>query len=817
VDNQSGNGIRRRVRATDLGSGARDGAAPFNRNAALKEAVALGVCLEDRAQLEALARFAFASPGFEARTTVHIGDDRAAEAVFEVRHSPAGPLVGLVDPDAEVALDPGPDTRDDADHDLAELADLTDLGSTTTSGQPAEVATLIADAAGRSPDLISVFTSNSLVMRWSNDTMRNQLQIPAWAEPPLIELLDDWSQGRFMVRILPALLSRGSWSGQVRMIGPDVAALPVSATFVAASSPTGEISSVTCTAQLVAAPVVGTPRIGDSPFAALVEHATDLIAVIEPTGSIRFASPATTAMLGLAPGALDGTQLLTLIHPGDAVASVAELVQLDDEGVGTPMSLRLQATDGSWSFIEAVVTDLTANPTVAGFVLNARDISERVHAHDILSNFAYTDADTGLPNRLRLLDRVTNLLEDPTGSGLVTVLLIDIDRFRSVNDTYGAPTGDAMLSEIGSRLVDGAGPDALVARLRSDEFAVALAGVGDGNVGERAAEALRVMLAQPFSHNGDVVRITASIGVALGTAGDSADGLLRRADQAAAIAKQEGGNRTVLSDDAASRDDHRRQVVEDRLRRVLDDDDIRVHFQPIVNVKDGTIAGAEALLRMNDDAGALLNPAELIDAAESAGLIVRLGSQIIQVTCEQLSKWGASLRERSPEFISVNISPRQLVDPALAAQVMAALDASAIEPSRLWLEVTESTLIGQDQAIGTRIQFLRDLGVQVGLDEFGAGYSTLSYLRRFPLDFVKIDRSLIAGLGVDDRDTAIVRTTVDLAHTLGLTAVAVGVESPGQLDQLTNLGCDLAQGYLFSPPLAAEDLVTDIGLGLARP
>ena len=814
MDKHSGNGIRRRVRATDLGSGARDGVAPFNRTNALKEAVALGVCLEDRAQLEALARFAFASPGFEARTTVHVGDDRARQVVFEVFHTPDGPTVQAIEPGAAPA--PAPADTEPADTDLVDLADLADLGTATTSSHTADLTALLADAADRSPDLIAVFTSNGLVMRWSNDTMRSRLQIPAWVEPPLIELLDDWSQGRFMVRILPALLSQGWWSGHVRMVGPDMPTLSVSATFVAHRSPSGEINSVTCTAQPVVGGAPSSPRIGESPFAALVEHATDLIAVIESTGAIRFASPATTAMLGLEPGALTGTQLLTLLHPGDAVPSVADLVQLDDEGGGTPLSLRLQAADGSWCFIEAVVTDLTSNPTVAGFVLNAHDISERVHAHDILSNFAFTDADTGLPNRLRLLDRVTNLLEDPTGSGLVTVLLIDIDRFRSVNDTYGSATGDAMLTEIGARLVVGAGPDALVARLRSDEFAVALSGVGDAHVGERAAKALRVMLAQPFEHNDHVVRITASIGVALGAAGDSADGLLRRADQAAAIAKETGGNRIALSDDATSRDERRRQEVEGRLRRMLDEDGIRVHYQPIVNVKDGTVVGAEALLRMNDDGGALLNPAELVEAAESAGLIVRLGSQILQVTCEQLSRWGALLRERAPEHISVNISPRQLVDPGLSAQVMAALEASAIEPGRLWLEVTESTLIGQHEMIGTRIQFLRDLGVQVGLDEFGAGYSTLSYLRRFPLDCVKIDRSLIAGLGIDDRDTAIVRTTVDLAHTLGLTVVAVGVESQGQLDHLANLGCDLAQGYLFSPPMAAEDMVTDLGAGPAR-
>ena len=177
---------------------------------------------------------------------------------------------------------------------------------------------------------------------------------------------------------------------------------------------------------------------------------------------------------------------------------------------------------------------------------------------------------------------------------------------------------------------------------------------------------------------------------------------------------------------------------------------------------------------------------------------------------DRLSRWGAQLRDRAPEHVSVNISPRQLVDPGLAAHVMTALEDNAIEPHRLWLEVTESTLIGQDDVIGQRIAFLHDLGVRIGLDEFGAGYSTLNYLRRFPIDFVKIDRSLVAGLGIDERDTAIVRATIELAHNLELVVVAVGVETQGQLDQLTSLGCDQAQGFLFSAPVDADQLRADL-------
>jgi EAL domain-containing protein (putative c-di-GMP-specific phosphodiesterase class I) len=203
-----------------------------------------------------------------------------------------------------------------------------------------------------------------------------------------------------------------------------------------------------------------------------------------------------------------------------------------------------------------------------------------------------------------------------------------------------------------------------------------------------------------------------------------------------------------------------------------------------------------------------LNPAELVEAAESSGLMNQLGSQVLQATCEQLSLWDAQLRSRAPDHISVNVSPRQLVDPGLATQVVAALGFSAIEPRRLWLEITESTLVGQHEVFVERISFLRDLGVRVGLDEFGAGYSTLNSLKRFPLDFVKIDRTMVAGLGNDQRDTAIVRATIELAHSLGLAVVAVGVETDEQCDLLTTLGCDHAQGYLFSPAVTPEELLS---------
>jgi diguanylate cyclase (GGDEF)-like protein len=446
-------------------------------------------------------------------------------------------------------------------------------------------------------------------------------------------------------------------------------------------------------------------------------------------------------------------------------------------------------------------------------VLNARDVTERVKAYEKLTELVYRDRDTGLPNRLRLVDRLTTLLEADTPGG-TAVVLIDLDGFRVVNEAHGTAAADVLLRQVADRLVEAVGAGGMVARLRSDEFAVALSDVDEEGVAMRAADAFRVLLSHPFDLDGRWIRITASVGVVMATAGDEADELLTRADHAASLAKKGGGNRTeIWGADAARREDRRRKV-ESHLRAVVEQGILPVHYQPIVSLADGSVVGAEALLRVRDGIGELLNPAEFVEAAESSGLISRIGGQILRATCEQLSLWDAQLRNLAPDYVSVNISPRQLVDPGLATQVIAALEASAIEPSRLRLELTESTVISHEQIIGDRISFLRDLGVRVGLDEFGAGFSTLNYLKRFLIDFVKIDRSLIAGLGVDERDTAIVRATVQLAHSLGISVIAVGVESEQQLEVVRSLGCSEAQGYYFSSARSAAELGVELAVGL---
>ena len=474
----------RRGRPTDLGQVHANGQNGFARDRVLREATALGVCPEDRARVETLARFAYASPGFRAVTPVSLGLDRARQVLFEVRHTAEGPVArrvdgsGLSSDGAEGPAHNGQRPRED---DLVRARATAAADRTDPADQ---LASMLTDAGAHSPALMATFGATGRQLLWANDSLRNQLQVPAWAAPPLIELLDDSSQGHFVVKVLPCLLRQGWWQGRLTMVGPDVEPVGVLASLVAQHTSAGARTALVLTAQVLdAAPAASRPRGTEEHFAALVEHVSDLIAVIEPGGSIRYASPAASTVLGHEPGDLAGTPLVDLLHPDDVVARIEDLVQVDpQDGTGVPTGLRLRAADGEWRSIEAVVTDLTANPAIRGYVLNGRDTTDRVRAYEMLSRLAYSDPDTGLPNRLRLLDRMTTLLEDPARTRPLAVLVVDLDEFRAVNSTHGTQLGDALLAEVARRLVEGAGPDAVVARLRSVEFAVAIPDVREPNV-----------------------------------------------------------------------------------------------------------------------------------------------------------------------------------------------------------------------------------------------------------------------------------------------------------------------------------------------
>jgi diguanylate cyclase (GGDEF)-like protein/PAS domain S-box-containing protein len=794
------------------------GEARTSRTEVLADAVDVGVVDEDLSALMAMANIARDRPGFHKTLDVRVRHGEETVPVeFEIVHSPNGPIVRPTAEYRAVIAGGSPDRGDGIERAPEPEAAPEPLGVVDgPAPEPAaagdeddddttDVVDILTSTLVETPDLVAIFASVGHEALWANDAFVTVIPIREADKIWFVELLDEWSKGHYEVKVLPALVKYGRWRGRLTLIAGEDRSMHVSAVIVAHRDRRGEIEAISLVARDMSEirGADGGELVSGSRFAALVENAADVIAVLSPQGIVEYASPAATRTLAPSSGELEGADLLALVHPDDRPESMLSLAPPDEQGIGAPVELRVAAVDGGWRHLEVVVTDLSDNPAIGGVVLNARDVTERVAAVSALAAKAHTDLLTGLPGRVKLLDRLAFAMREDNGQ-LVLVLLVDVDRVKNVNELLGRDAGDEILRTAARRLESQIGPHMFLARLGGDEFVVILEGVAAADAVE-LADNLRAVLAEPMEVAGGAFDVTASIGIASSIPGSDLDPetLLNNAERAMAQAKEAGGNRLELFTDQMAQVVSRRRTVEQTLRHALDHDGVRVHYQPIVDIETEAVVAAEALLRVHNEDGALLSPAEFIEAAESTGLIARLGSQVLLSTCEQLAAWSLN-GEGSPSEISVNISPRQLADPNLAQHVVRALESAGVAPEHLWLEITESILIGAQPTIDASISYLRALGVRIGLDDFGAGQSSLGYLKRFPLDFVKIDRSLIAGLGVNEHDTAIVRATVELAHNLGLTVVAVGVETDVQLEYLQHLGCDRAQGYHFAPALPAD-------------
>ncbi len=425
---------------------------------------------------------------------------------------------------------------------------------------------------------------------------------------------------------------------------------------------------------------------------------------------------------------------------------------------------------------------------------------------------AHHDPLTRLPNRTMLLDRLTTALEQARMSGTKTALLVlDLDRFKNVNDTMGHEIGDRLLVEVADRLLRTVRSGDIVARLGGDEFVVLVESLTTRDEATQLADRLRAAIARPIALPKGTVTVTTSIGIAFDV-DHRATSMLRDADTALYKAKDHGRDRWDVFDESLRAATVRRVAAEQLIRQALDDDGLHVHYQPIVELERGRVIGAEALLRIQGPHGDLLRPASFISIAEETGLIVPVGAGVLDTACRQLVRWRAELGDRAPATVSVNLAARQLASGCFAEVVERTLQRHGLDAASLTLELTESTLIEAGRHALDSVGGLHELGVQLAIDDFGTGYSSLSYLKRFPVDIVKVDRSFVDGLGTTSNDTEIVRAVLALGQSLGITTVAEGVETPQQLDALRALGCDRAQGYLFGRPLPPSEL----GAAVAR-
>ena len=445
------------------------------------------------------------------------------------------------------------------------------------------------------------------------------------------------------------------------------------------------------------------------------------------------------------------------------------------------------------------------------FYAFARDITQRKAAERDLERRALHDPLTGLPNRALLGDRLQQLLarRDTVASGLA-VLFIDLDHFKRVNDTLGHEAGDQVLLRVAEGLRRVSRPADTVARLAGDEFVVVCPQVKTHRDAAVIARRLLNELVAPIRLKDDSVFLTASIGVALAEPNSDAEALIRSADMAMYQAKSSGRGHYALFDQRMQVQVANRLHVESDLRNALDRGQLHLHFQPIISAADSSVVSVEALLRWQHPRRGLLPPSEFIPIAEETGLIVPIGAWVLEEACRQARNWEPMRSAGSPLGVSVNLSGRQLAQADLVSTVERILTSANIDPSlvQFGLEVTETVVMRDPEGAAETLQALRKLGVHLSIDDFGTGYSSLAYLKRFPVDTVKVDRSFVNAIAHDTADQAIVGAVTELAHTLGLSVVAEGVETPAQAQTLASLGVDYMQGFLYARPQPPENLET---------
>jgi diguanylate cyclase (GGDEF)-like protein/PAS domain S-box-containing protein len=553
-------------------------------------------------------------------------------------------------------------------------------------------------------------------------------------------------------------------------------------------------------------------RESEQRFRALVHNASDVFTVIGDDGVIRYQSPAVEAVLGHPPDSLIGRSLLDVVLADDREAA-KRLFEQSRQRSGVPVvgEVRMlpRGSEQAPRRFEMTVTDLLADPTVSGLVLNYSDITERALYQERLTRQAFQDTLTGLANRARFQERLEDALRQRDHT--VGLLFIDLDRFKVINDSLGHDAGDQLLREVAERLTACLREGDTLARLGGDEFTVLLPDISGPEVAVAVAERIIGHLKAPFDLPGQSVVVGASVGIATGVASrERPDTLLRDADAAMYEAKARGRGRHALFHAAMHTRAVSRLAIETELRRAIETGQLLLYYQPIILLGSGQMVGVEALLRWRRPDGTLVLPNEFVPVAEETGLIHPIGRWVLHEACDQLSGWRADLPQAAGLSMSVNVSARQLQDPSLASDVTSALQHAALDPASLVLELTETVMAENLEVAKETLQALRWMSVQLAMDDFGTGYSSLSSLSQLPLDILKIDQSFVARLDHDAEGRAIVYAIMSLAGALGVRVTGEGIETPEQLSTLIELGCQYGQGHLLGEPMPADALAATL-------
>ncbi len=550
----------------------------------------------------------------------------------------------------------------------------------------------------------------------------------------------------------------------------------------------------------------------DRHYEALVRNSSDLVLVTNGRARLTYVSPSVERILGYRVEDVAGATLASLVHPDDHHLLRGANLDVFKTGSGhTELRVR-DAHSGDWRWIDAMAADLLSDPSIRGVVINARDTTDRHLAEEALSHQAVHDSLTGLPNRSVVLDRLGAL---EVGEE-VAVLFCDLDGFKHINDSLGHDRGDEVLREVASRLLEVLGPNETVARFGGDEFVVLCEGIGDEAGAQAVAARVAGGLRAALSVAGVEMGVTFSIGVRLAVGPCDPATMVADADAAMYEAKSRGRGLVEIFDERLRLVAEQRLQLEQSINDVLAHGPVVLHYQPLWRMtEDGPqLRGAEALLRWRAPDGTLVGPVDVIAVAEETGLIIPLGARILETACLELARWHAAGRDLA---LSVNLSARQLGDPGLVDEVVAALAASGAPAASLMLEVTETALMEDPRGALETLHRLRDLGVGLAIDDYGTGYCSLSYLSAFPVQLLKVDGAFVAQMTTNAQDRTIVASVIGLAHALGIAALGEGVETDQQLEMLAEMGCDHVQGYLLGRPQPGSQLVPVVGPVDAEP
>ena len=552
----------------------------------------------------------------------------------------------------------------------------------------------------------------------------------------------------------------------------------------------------------------------ESTYGPLAEGVPSVAYVYEPgvNGQCLYISPSIERVLGFSQDhwIRDGGLWDRLLHPEDADRVISNEAECARSGEALVQEYRLSRADGRVVWIRDEMTvvrgqDGTASPLFYGVFL---DVTDRKKMEAELERLALYDSLTGLPNRALFTDRLAHAIERRGRAQATAVYFLDLDRFKRINDSLGHAAGDEVLREIAGRVQRMLRPDDTVARFGGDEFTVLCESVGGVLEAVGVADRLQREIARTLRAGGAELRLTASIGVALAEPGEETDcsRLVDDADAAMYRAKERGGARTELFDVAMRERAVDALSIEQELQHGLERGELRLFYQPLVSLGSGDMVGAEALIRWEHPERGMLSPDKFLPVAEESGLIVEVGAWAVGEACRRLRDWDRRNGGPSAFGLAVNLSARELTHPDVVSTVLNAVRRSALDPSRLTIEVTESTAMADRDSGFRALRELSDAGVRIAIDDFGTGYSSLDHLREMPADILKIDRSFVAGMAANSPDSALVAAAIAMGRALDMEVVAEGIETSEQVADLRELGCPLGQGFLFARPLPPEEL-----------